>query len=178
MKVVTRLVDPPASPQGLDLPWSIVEQELKLTLPDDYKEFIDTYGSGSINGLVGVWNYRDPSYFNMPLLEAISGQDGVIQWYKTVGAEGDHTWPYAMYPTSGGLLPFVTLADVYYLNWATSGPPNDWDVVFWFADGHEFIRLEGDSFSEFLVKLLQKEYKRRDLITLDPPYEFTPTSSR
>jgi hypothetical protein len=45
-----RLVPPPAHPDGADGDWAACERELQLRLPEDYKEFISAYGSGTICG--------------------------------------------------------------------------------------------------------------------------------
>jgi hypothetical protein len=43
-----RLVPPPETPNGADGDWGACERDLGLRLPADYKEFISTYGSGTL----------------------------------------------------------------------------------------------------------------------------------
>jgi len=142
-------------------------------LPTDYKEFIDIYGSGLFCKFLAVWNFRDPSYFKKDLREALCGEGGIIQWYKTVRSTGGYQWPYSMYPEPEGLLPFAMVIDVHNLNWHTAGPPDKWDIILWFSDGHEFIHLRGDTFAKCLLKMLRNEYQMNDVLQLDPPFEFT-----
>ena len=44
------LVPPPANPFYSSGDWSLVEQELGLRLPDDYKQLIESYGQGMFQG--------------------------------------------------------------------------------------------------------------------------------
>src|SRR5262249_53312238 len=138
LKAISKLVPPPDNPQGRDRSWQDVQTDLARKLPADYKQFIDLYGSGLINGQIFVFNFRDTKLFERPLPEELCGEHSFIQGYERDRAMGGHDWPYAMYPEPGGLLPFATLFEIDTLNWATHGPPNRWDVVYWMSDGQEF----------------------------------------
>jgi hypothetical protein len=175
LESISKLLSPPTDSVGLDRPWRTVERELGTPLPSDYKEFIDRYGSGMICGSMSVWNFRDAAIFSKPLAKVLTGPGGVVQAYERIRAMGN-SWPFTMYPQPGGLLPFVTVRDVHHLNWLADGPPDTWDVVYWFFDGLEFIHLKGDSFTGFLLKVLKKKYNRKELPQFDPPFEFTPLS--
>jgi hypothetical protein len=71
-------------------------------------------------------------------------------------------------------LPFGSVVDVQNLNWLTARPPNRWDVVYFYFDGLEFTRLEGDSFGRCLLKMLRQEYTGLERpSSLKPPFEFT-----
>lgn len=43
-KRLLELLPPPANPHSFKRTWQTVESELGLSLPADYKQFIDTYG--------------------------------------------------------------------------------------------------------------------------------------
>ena len=149
----------PQDPKGLDRSWSEVESELGIVLPDDYKEFINAYGSGQItsaNGWLNIWNYRDRSLFRS-LSDALCGDGSILDHYGAL-SKTDYPCPYPVYPADGGLLPFASEVDVQNLNWITKGPPDQWEVVYYFFDGAEFFRLEGDSFSKCILKMLANEY--------------------
>jgi hypothetical protein len=169
---ICELLPPPTRPVGLDRPWRSVEAEIGTKLPTDYKHFIDLYGSGLACKFIFVWNYRDRSLLSKPISEMLLGEGSVIRGYERTKKEGRHEWKYAMYPSPNGLLPFATIIDVDNLNWLTTGHPDEWDVVYWFSDGQEFIHLKGDSLSAFLLKLLRKKYRRNQIPRFDPPYEF------
>ncbi|MBN69736.1 MULTISPECIES: SMI1/KNR4 family protein [Gimesia] len=172
---IMELLPPPAEPQGLDRSWEEVEKDLGCALPADYKEFIDQYGSGQICEWIDVWNLRDKSLFPSPLQEVICGPEGIISFYQKVNEEYNilTAGSWTMFPEPGGLLPFCTAFEIDYLNWRTAGPADDWDCVYWFFDGNEFIHLEGDSFTDFLLKVLKRQYNQYQLPTVDEPYQFT-----
>src|SRR5262245_34542462 len=39
-------IPPPQRPSGVSGSWDVVEHDLGLKLPDDYKRFVSTYGTG------------------------------------------------------------------------------------------------------------------------------------
>lgn len=168
---IMELLSPPAKPQGLDRSWEEVEKELGCVLPADYKEFIDHYGSGQICEWIDVWNFRDKSLFDAPLKEIICGPEGIIEYAKKTTILTAGSWP--SFPEPGGLLPFCSAFEINNLNWRTAGPADEWDCVYLFWDGNELIYLEGDSFSDFLLKVLKRQYHQNELPTFDEPYQFT-----
>jgi hypothetical protein len=161
----------------LDRPWGAVERDIGLPLPDDYKAFIDLYGTGQVSSADGwavIWNFRDASLIKDSVSEALSGTKSVARFYRQQVNGTDWPCPFPIYPGSGGLLPFGSVVDVQHLNWLTAGPPNRWDVVYFHFDGLEFTRLEGDSFSRCLLKMLRGEYTGLERpSSLEPPFEFT-----
>ena len=177
LKTIAKLLPPPASPRGLDRPWDVVEQQIGLPLPADYKAFIDLYGTGKVSsadGWADIWNFRDKSLFGRSVSEGLSGPESVAQFYRRRVNTTDWPCPFPIYPEPGGLLPFGSVVDVQHLNWLTTGPPDRWDVVYFHFDGLEFTRLEGDSFSRCLLKMLRQEYSGLARpSSLEPPFEFS-----
>lgn len=125
-------------------------------------------GSYASRSLFGT--FVTATFFEKPLREALVGEESVISFYEHVRKLGNDL-PYPMFPEKGGLLPFGSVNGVHNLNWLTNGPPDKWQVVYWFFDGLEFIQC-GDSFSRFLLKLLRHEYLRRELPVCDEPFGF------
>jgi len=176
LEEINELLVPPKSPRGLSRPWNEVESDLGLSLPDDYKSFIDIYGTGQItsaDGWVNVWNFRDDSMFEPPLNAMLCGAGSVIAIYHSLEST-DYPCPFPIFPTSGGLLPFASVVDVQNLNWLTRNSPSQWSVVYFHSDGLEFNLLENDSFSQCILKMLRNEYSGlSEPSSLEPPYEFT-----
>lgn len=170
---IEKLVKPPAKPVGLDRPWDAVEQELGSFLPADYKAFIDHYGSGLVCGMIAVWNLRDKTCFPAPVKDYLLGESSVIASFKQSTVTPSESW----FPEPDGLLPFCTVIDVHHVMWRTKGKSDEWRCVFWFSDGDEFIDLEEDSFSDFLLKVLTKHYEIKQIPTLEAPYTFTDFSN-
>lgn len=168
---IMELLPPPAEPQGLDRSWKEVEKELECVLPSDYKRFIDRYGTGQICEWIAVWNLRDESLFPSPLQETLCGPESIIEYYKEENFLAPDAW--TTFPEPGGLLPFCTLFEIHYLNWRTAGVADEWDCVYLDWNKNEFIHLKGDSFSDFLLKVLRKQYDRKKIPTFDEHYQFT-----
>lgn len=175
LKAITKLLPPPASPYGLDWSWDRIERAIGLPLPDDYKAFIDLYGTGQVRSAEGwalIWNFRDASLFGPSLANILTGPDSVVQFYRRQMNGTNFDVPFPLYPEIGGLLSFGSVVDVQNLNWLTTGQPNQWDVVYFDFDRPKFTRL-GDSFSECLLKMLRQEYSGLDHPpSLRPPFTF------
>jgi hypothetical protein len=177
LKAIAKLLPPPASPRGLDRTWDTIEREIGLQLPDDYKAFIDLYGTGTVSSARGwaiIWNFREAPRSGGSLSDELGGPESVAEFYRRQINATDYPCPYPIFPESGGLLSFGSVVDVQNLNWLTVGPPNRWEVVYFHFDGLEFTRLEGDTFSRCLLKMLRREYTGLERpSSLAPPFEFT-----
>jgi len=117
------VMPPPKRPLYSDGNWEAVEKAIGLLLPADYKAFIETYGSGMVNGCLDIQSPLRP------------GED-IRQWW-TIWAElysdiAEYIQiPYPVFPQPEGLLPFGTLGDVDFLNWLTIGEPDHWPFVYY-----------------------------------------------
>jgi hypothetical protein len=70
---LTSLVTPPTQPSdvGQLAQWPQVEAELGIALPSDYKAFLATYGSGSFNDFMIIFNPFSPSPHDNLLHDAV-----------------------------------------------------------------------------------------------------------
>jgi hypothetical protein len=146
-----RLVPPPATPHGADGDWVTCERELQLRLPEDYKDFISIYGSGTLCNLFEI-----SSPFSSPLLWKTGVRDWWVRWARIYDCFGEipRVLPYARYPTVPGLLPWATYGTVDVLSWYTAGEPHQWRVVY--DERHEeFFEVPGLGFAEFLVAAMK-----------------------
>ncbi|HEY4258647.1 MAG TPA: SMI1/KNR4 family protein [Schlesneria sp.] len=176
LEALGALVSPPDRPIGLDLSWKTVERELGLTLPADYKAFINVYGSGTLtspDGWVAISNFRDSGKLGKSFQESLCGENSLVAQHNRQETESDCPCPYPVYPTAGGLLPFATVLDVNNLNWLTTGDPEKWDVVHWSFDLPVYTRLNSDTFSRCLLKMLRGQYKGlKQPASMKPPFQF------
>ena len=58
LDTLLKVLPAPASPleTGHDDNWGRVEQALRIALPQDYKDYISTYGTGYLGGF--IWGYN------------------------------------------------------------------------------------------------------------------------
>lgn len=133
LALLRRALPPPIAPTettGTEN-WSSVEASLGTRVPEDYKGFIDVYGTGVIGDFLWVFNpFSRRKYVNLHTqvraqLDAIEDLDGK---------------PYPLYPKPGGLLPWGLTDNGNALYWLTAGDPVAWQVVINESRGPEFER--------------------------------------
>lgn len=116
------MVPPPTQPvdAGSAEQWPAVEARLGVTLPADYKRLVNVYGAGLFADWVRVFSpFSEPSWLASPdLIGSIAG--GTEQW---------KAGPPALFPESGGLLPFAQDDNGNLFCWQTAGPPHEWTVI-------------------------------------------------
>ena len=146
-----RLVPPPAHPDGADGDWTACERELQLRLPEDYKEFISAYGSGTLCRSLEIL-----SPFDSPQRWRTTVRGWWENWARIYDCWGDfpRALPYPRYPAVPGLLPWGTYCDANVWSWYPAGEPHEWRLVY--DERHqEFIEVPGLGFAEFLVAALK-----------------------
>ena len=155
---LVKMVPPPLSPVGAGTPdgWREVEFLLGITLPQDYKQFINTYGT------VAFYNFFAPvSPFDNGI--KVIPDNNLIQWvsegietYKMVQEGFPEECHYPTFPEPGGLLPFAGDEHGGTHFWLTSGEPDEWIIVLGRSDFVDFEEHQ-TSLTGFLVGWLSGE---------------------
>jgi hypothetical protein len=150
------IAPPPQKPieTGSPKAWETVQERLGIPLPDDYKVFIDRYGTGSFNGFIIPYNpFAVNEYFN--LFQALDAHHLASRQTQLMA---DTTWsavsPFELYPAPDGLLPWGTttnFGDTFF--WQISGPPETWVTIFYNLRTGEY-EVWKMTFTSFLTKLL------------------------
>ena len=131
--------------------WSKVEERLKTTLPEDFKEFISTYGTGEIANHLIIFNpFARKSIYNL-----MQQTEVLTLTYNYFKRKNPSEYPYNAFPEQNGLLPLGITMDGDQIFWLTSND-KDWTIVVRKQATGEFIHYE-ENFTEFLYKLLTKE---------------------
>ncbi len=103
----------PAQPVNSQVPWDRSIEEIGIAFPEDFREFVDTYGSVTINKLLHIPSpQRQPRRFTEP--EGIVGFAHYV-WFSSInGGQGQlrdrirtrwpKTQPYPIWPEAGGLI--------------------------------------------------------------------------
>lgn len=145
--VLRSMMPPPAVQQSFDARrWSEVEIKLGVALPQDYKEFINSYGAGKIAGFISIFSpYSNNA--NLNIIEQLNRQSDVL---REIALSGE-VLPYSIFPAKGGILPvgMTDNGDVIYLR--TDTPK--WNVVVNEARGPEWESYDL-SLVDFLVSIL------------------------
>lgn len=106
--------------------WHKIEEKLGTLLPQDYKDFVTTYGSGYLGRFLWIVNpfVLEP---NLNLIKAIPlFLDTLRQLRQRYGAQ---RYPYPCYPEPEGLLPLGATDNGDDLFWLTTGEPDEWPIV-------------------------------------------------
>lgn len=157
---LSRLVEvlpPPSSPVETGTPdsWERIREELGATLPDDYKAFIQTYGSGWIGGFISIWDpFSENKYLN--LVQSTRSTLQAIRMLK-VGLKKELNIdepPYPLFPEPGGLLPFGATIAGDVLFWKTEGTPAAWTIVIHRVRSTEYEE-HPFTITEFLNRLMR-----------------------
>jgi hypothetical protein len=125
---LTELVPPPAHPTevGTREEWEQKERELGTKLPEDYRQFVFTYGTGLFGNLYVVLNPFAASEH----IALVPRSRAICEIYREIKErEGAEAVPYPIFPERGGLLPCAVDQNGNFYFWLTKGRPGAWRVV-------------------------------------------------
>lgn len=147
-----QLVPPPSDAQDAHGDWKRLESDLGLSLPADYKHYIEEYGSGTLCTLFEIGSpFGLESHYKKSVKDAWHSWAGI---YHSWGDVSESELPFPIYPSVPGLLPWGTYGDVDVIGWLTDPDPSLWYIVY--KDQYEgFFELRDFGFSKFLVSALK-----------------------
>jgi hypothetical protein len=119
-------LDPP--PDNV-VDWAMVRDVYGLDFPNDFKDFITTYGN-----VIWCDLFRAIYPETGTRQECEASRTDVLETLSLIG--GDRLYDVdgnvvevPCYPTPGGLLPCLTDTNSDFILWRTEGEPDDWTVV-------------------------------------------------
>lgn len=153
MKYITDIINPPIIP--LEAPdrcqWASIETSLNLRLPEDYREFVATYGTGAVDSFLWVLN----PFSKNENLNLVSQVDDRLDAQRRFFEESGKISPYPLYPSMNGLLPWGVTDNGDVLYWQCKGSPSAWPTIV--CDGRSSRWQETQlSFSQFLIAVVTK----------------------
>ncbi len=146
--------------------WDSAERQLNTELPDDYKVYINNFGSAYVDKFLTIYN----PFSQNPNLNLIEQTKIILEDYRWLQAQGNEQIPFPLFPDKDGLLPFGTTDNGDVLFWKTSGEPNQWTIVVNASRESLYDRFD-ENMTDFLTKIL-----RRELVCAIFPADF-PSSS-
>jgi hypothetical protein len=151
LEQLLQIVPPPSTPVCAGSPeaWPDVEARLGTRLPQDYKAFINRYGSGGFYNFFGIIS---------PFLPE---NDLVTRFWKWRPFFQQGKFP--VFPEPGGLLLLGADECEHTLFWLTKGDPDCWPLVYMDDDYIDFPEYEyyEMTVTQFLVEWISGR--------LDPP---------
>lgn len=132
--------------------WQEVEKALGTQLPEDYKQFLEVFGTGRIDRF--LWVYSPVS--KNPFLNLFNERDECAATAFALKRDfGLELLPFPAYPELGGLLPWAGTDNGDRLYWLTGGKPDAWPIVVAPAREPEYQRFSM-SMTSFLARTLRK----------------------
>lgn len=128
--------------------WVEVENKLGITLPGDYKEFIQLYGTGKVNDFIWIFNPLSKNQ-NINLIEQVRIQLETLIQLQSYG----EVIPYKLFPEKGGILPLGMTDNGDVLFWKTEGSSNNWTILVNESRSDEWESFDM-SITQFLVEIL------------------------
>ncbi len=154
---LTTLVAPPGATSHVTRDWGAIDARLGFVTPPDYREIVETYGSGKFDDFLMVLMPQD-SNVHLDLWSQISGWRDALR--MSVDSERLLGVPPAVVPypiESLTACAYTDNGDVIY--WLTSGSadPNEWPVVIQATRDNEWDEFDG-SLLEFLTSVFSRTY--------------------
>jgi len=150
LKSVLRPPEKPLEIVGND-GWELVEQRVGARLPEDYKAFIECYGTGRIGAFLVVLNPFSTNRFINLIDRSRVELEGLIALRQK--------WPqyylHDVFPSPAGLLPFASTDNGEILYWRTACDPEQWTVVVYESRGPKHYDFDG-RMTDFLAALLTR----------------------
>jgi SUKH superfamily protein len=159
MQTLHSILPRPASPVEIpsEADWKDVAQTIGA-VPEDYREFLRAYGTGSIDRFVWIFNpaSRNP---NLNLFHQVPRQ---VAAFRELVATGCEAKVYPIFPEPAGLLPFGITDNGDVLLWHRNGMPKDWSVVLSASRSPTYEEFDS-SMTGFLTAVLKNEINSRVL---------------
>lgn len=133
------LSPPPERPYRGDGTWERLFAELGTQLPKEYVQLMEVYGAGDW----GEW-----LRFLTPLRTGerrfVTHVEETLGAYRMLKDNYPDRYPLAVWPETGGFLPFANSYDADHLGWLTEGPdPDTWPLIVWPRHADQQPALEG-----------------------------------
>lgn len=184
-----RILTPPARPRDTGAPaqWAAAEAALGISHPPDFKDYIATYGSGTVGAVIEVFNPMSVDWSDAQAFVALpTPLDVLLAGLGPFGSARD-TWLYALastlagceglasvalprnegsvqarlWPELPGLFPWGRGDSGQALCWWVSGAPETWPVVV--ADPAEGLIAYPHTMTGFLAGWLDGSLKPASL---------------
>ena len=124
---LTTVLAPPRIPvetPGVD-GWGSVVDAIGFALPVDYMQFVEAYGSGTINKFIHVFNPFSKN-LHINLLQQLTR---ILASFRMIKEEFPEEIPFPLLYEPGGLLPCAMTDNGDVLCWRTVGATGHWSIV-------------------------------------------------
>ncbi len=121
--------------------WKIIETDVGVSLPEDYRAIMELYGSGCFNDLFWLFNPVSQSE-TLNLMNQVNGltlgQYPHMLEYEEAKSSFPDACPFPSFPKPGGLFPLGGDTNGGHAFWATRDHPSEWALILYPHGFHEF----------------------------------------
>lgn len=147
-------IPPPSNARGRNVDWNRLESKVGITYPQDFKDFIKTYGGS-------MWFDRLAPFCSTGeteerLDEYVQSLNRICGRLRDLYYEDEKPAVPNLYPTENGLFPFIIGVDGYFCLWRTEGASDDWPIVMWSRAGDAF-EIGQMSMTQMLLEWVQRK---------------------
>ncbi|MEP7229796.1 MAG: SMI1/KNR4 family protein [Ginsengibacter sp.] len=130
--------------------WTEFENEIKIKLPDDYKNFINLYGTGRLAELIWVLNpFAAKERFNL-----ISFLNNKKNAYNYLEKEYELKIPFSLFSNGEGILPFAFTDNGDTIYWNIKSLKIKESTIVLIDSRDSLFEEYSYEFAEFLFKIL------------------------
>ena len=142
---------PAKDARGFEREWSLAESELGFRLPNDYKDFICTYGGGGINieDYIIVFSPLDAR----PKMNLKAAGKSCLESYEFIRSKHPKRRPLRAHPEQPGVYPWGCSVDGEIFLWLMDGEPANWCTVV-ADDGRDCSTIYAGGFVQFLEAIV------------------------
>lgn len=147
------LMPPLVPPPENKVDWSVAEEVFGIRFPNDFKQFILTYGNVIWCDLFrAIYPETDSRE------KCDASRSEVLDTIDTIfndgfcDENGDAIDGLRPYPNPGGLLPCLTDTNSSFICWLTSGDPENWTLVQWYSGTVRFYKSDLTHFIRDWIK--------------------------
>jgi hypothetical protein len=126
IEILKTILPQPKNPSEttIDNNWPEIESKLGIQLPEDYKSYINYYGTGRISNFLWIFNPFSKNE-NLNLIHQVAFQHKIYSDLKNYHEE----IPYKLYPDTNGIIPFGMTDNGDILFWIPSEISENWPVI-------------------------------------------------
>lgn len=140
---------PPSDNAGHDIDWAEAQQAWGTEFPDDFKDFTQVYGPGTIENYLYIGTPQDlPKGSGVLTIRRMTPDETMLRELAA---------PFPAWPLSNGLIGWGGTADADCAYWRTAPTPQQWHIVL--CRRHrtpEWVRLEV-GFADFLLGAIRQD---------------------
>lgn len=145
------VLKPPVNPSNTGNGWSELEDALGVSLPQDYKDFINIYGTGGIDQFIWILTPFDLD----ENVNFLARAEVMREAYLESKQQFPEYYKHCIFPEAGGILPWGYTDNGDELYWKTNEDARMWSIIVYESRSWEYHEYPM-SMTEFLFGIVSR----------------------